>query len=208
MHMACGLLAPVLALALSQGSADPSAFFGGQVPHRFFAEWFSGALTRMKEPSLAASAGKGRTFRCTVLPTWGNPVSARLSLEGDAGTVLGRRLGGFGGYEMRELREQAPRLVEAAQVTEFLALFGRLGFRKLPYDDGTLGFDGSEWILEEGAAGEYHVVARWSPARRIREPGVASFVEVCAWLCRASGLAGNVTNKGSIEIAGRAAGTR
>jgi hypothetical protein len=197
-------LVPALAMMLAQTSGDARAFFGGQVASEFEADWFAKALSRMDEPSLATATSSARSFRCTVLPTWGHPVSVRLSLSGSSGTLEAKRLSGLGGYELGRLEEKGSVPIDAAQVEEFVGLFAKLGFRQMPFQDPVLGADGSEWILEAAEQGEYHVVARWTPkAYNTEKRGLRAFVEACEWLYRASPFEDDVRNGRRIEISKR-----
>ncbi len=198
------VLVPALAMMLSQAPSDARAFFGGKVPSRCQAAWYAKALARMDEPPLAAATASARVFRFTLLPTWGHPVSVRLTLAGTSGIIEAKRLSGLGGYEPGRLEEKGSVRLSAAQVEEFVALFGKLGFRQMAFEDPDRGFDGSEWILEAVESGEYHIVARWTPtAYDTEKRGLRTFVDVCEWLFRAGPLKDDVRNKGTIEISKR-----
>jgi hypothetical protein len=187
----------LVALVLSQNPSDDTAFFGGQVPD-FQAGWYAKALRRMGEPSLARAPIAARVYRFTILPTWGHPVSVRMT----AGEVIeAKRLDGFGGYEPGRLAEQVSLKLSAEQMNQFRSLFGKLAFWQMPFDVPDRGFDGSEWILEAVELGKYHVVARWSPSLQTDRRGLRAFVDLCEWLFRVSPLSNDVQNKGAVEIA-------
>ena len=66
----------------------------------FNSEWYSKHLKKMGERPLAAYAsGNISVYRFTILPTWGNPVSVRLTINGTKAQIEARRLDGQGGYD-------------------------------------------------------------------------------------------------------------
>lgn len=168
----------------------------------FMCSWYSSVLKKMKEPSLITMKDTGsRIFRFTILPTWGNPVSVRLSITNGIGTIEGKRLGGEAGYDPGKLVERTSVQLNKADTDHFLSLFAKLKFFTLKTADDMPGLDGSQWILEVVDNGNYHVVDRWSPADYDPEKRqTLAFVNICKWLYKKSGFKKAVTNKGFTEI--------
>jgi hypothetical protein len=191
----------VAALLLSLFGAEKPVYFTHDITP-FEAEWFGKHLSRMEEPSLLEMAkGKATAYRFTLLPTWGNPVAVRLTLEGEAGDLEVRRLDGSGGYDPGKLAEKAVAKLTAADVKEFRALVAKADFWKMPTPEPKPGMDGSEWILEGVEGGKYHLVVRWTanqydPVKR----KTADFVAVCEWMYRKSPLKEDSKNKADVDI--------
>lgn len=192
----------VTCLVLAQSSVK---FFPIDEKHgisSFEEEWYGKALRAMEEQPLhsGATTTKGTVYRLTILPTWGNPVSVRLTLLDGKATIEGKRLDGQGGYEPGKLVEKGLAPLRAEALARFERLFVKLNFEKQPTQDPTSGFDGSEYILERVMEGTYQVVVRWSPDYDTSKRGLTEFVAVTTWLHRASPLKGDVTNKGRVEL--------
>lgn len=200
----------VLAFLLLQPPQEPeqAQHFPRGTISDFEAKWFGAALARMEEPALPWLGPNVNVYRFTVLPTWGHPVSVRLTLQGGKATIDAKRLGGFGGYDPGGLVDRGSIDLPEAQLEMFLERFRRLGFEALTTQDRVQGTDGSEWILERMDGGRYHVIVRWSPGYDTAKRGLSDFVAVCEWLYRASPLQGDVANKNSVEISKPPGSTR
>lgn len=142
-----------------------------------------------------------RYFRFTYLPTWGNPVSIRLSIMGGTGTIESKRLDGQAGYDPGKLIERTSVTLSKADIDNFLSLYTKLKFFSLKTADDMLGRDGSQWILETVDNGAYHVVVRWTPTEYDpKKRQTVDFVNICKWLYKKSGFNKGATNKGYTEI--------
>jgi len=164
--------------------------------------WYSSILKKMEEPSLMTAKGADvRFFRFTILPTWGNPISVRLSISDRIGTIEGKRLDGHAGYDSGKLFERTSVPVSKADLDQFLSLYAKLKFFALKTADDMPGLDGSQWILEVADKGAYHIVVRWTPTEYdpVKRQTV-EFVNICKWLYKKSGFKKGVTNKGYTEI--------
>jgi hypothetical protein len=206
-YMKAIFLVIILLLFVSAASATEPRYFpidasGGKGVSAFEQRWYSPILKKMGEPSLIAAKDAGvRLFRFTLLPTWGNPISVRLSVMEESGTIEGKRLDGQAGYDPGKLVERTAVALSKADIDQFLSLYAKLKFFGLKTADDTLGCDGSQWILETVDKGVYHVVIRWSPTEY--DPykrQTVDFVNICKWLYRKSGFKKNATNKGYTEI--------
>jgi hypothetical protein len=148
-------------------------------------QWYSKHLRVMQEESLQSLAKdkNAEVYRFTLLPTWGGPRSVRLSKKEDHFLMVFSRLDGDGGYDPGKLVEHKTASLRQEQVDEFKKLFARVHFFAQPSEDQNRGFDGSEWILEAVAGGQYHVVVRWTPKEYEPEKrGTVDFVKACEWL--------------------------
>lgn len=151
----------------------------------FQVQWYSKHLSLMKEKPLQplAQDASEEVYRFTLLPTWGDPRSFRLSKVKKEFVVTFSRLDGDGGYDPGNLVESTSKAVPKKDVDEFLKLFGAVKFFTQPSEDENRGMDGSEWILEAVSNGKYHVVVRWTPKEYDPEKrGTVNFVKACEWL--------------------------
>lgn len=165
-------------------------------------DWYSSILKKMEEPSLFTAKETGtRLFRFTILPTWGNPVSVRLSIMDGLGTIEGKRLDGHAGYDSGKLVERTSDPLSKPDIDQFLALYAKLNFFDLKTADDMPGKDGSQWILEVADKGTYHVAVRWTPTEYDPEKRqTVEFVNICRWMYKKSGFKKGVINKGYTEI--------
>ena len=164
--------------------------------------WYSKALDRLEERALMlAKTNRTKLFRFILLPTWGNPISVRLSIAEGVARIEGKRLDGLGGYDPGKLVEKTSTTLRETEVKEFIALYDRMGFFTLNTADKMLGKDGSQWILEAADEGKYHVVVRWSPTEYDPDKRqTANFVNACKWLYKKAQFKEDAKNKGVIEI--------
>ncbi len=166
----------------------------------FEADWYGKSLSRMGEPSLlqAASDAKNFVFRFTILPTWGNPISIRVTKEDGIYRLAARRLDGQGGYDPGKLVEKKNITLSDPDGKLLERQISAMRFFDMSTQDKTRGFDGDEWILEGVADGKYHVVVRWcasryDPAKR----KLVQFLALCSFLYDKSELSCRPMNKGS-----------
>jgi hypothetical protein len=196
----------VFALSVGCATMGESEYFpidtrGVRGVSEFESRWYGAALKKMGETSIQTRSAGSRVFRFTLLPTWGNPISVRLSIDKGIGRIEGKRLDGQGGYDPGKLVETTSITLSEAERDEFLALFTKMKFFRLKTADRILGKDGSQWILEVVDEDKYHVVVRWSPtAYNPPERRTVDFVNVCEWLYKKSRFRENATNKGDVEI--------
>src|SRR5262249_48665876 len=140
----------------------------------FEAKWFSKHLARMEEPRLpSAAADRSATiYRFTILPTWGNPIAVRVQKHDGLYSLAARRLDGQGGYDPGTVGERKDLELSKEDSESFDRLLSELKFFELPSDDGVMGFDGDEWILEGIAQGKYHVIRRWTAKYNTEKRGL------------------------------------
>lgn len=139
--------------------------------HQFLAEWYSGQLSALQEPSVWKMSQQKPTvevYRFLYLRTFHHPISVRLTIASDGtGLLTSKETNGAGGYEPgRLIRNTATKLTKD-QAGWFRDDVDRFGFWKLPArrdTKGEVGLDGAQWIVEGSKDGRYHIVDRWSPS--------------------------------------------
>ena len=165
----------------------------------FEVQWYSKSLARMKEPKLPEMAKDKKViaYRLTIPPTWGNPIAIRIQREGDVYLISSRRLNGEGGYDPGKLVEQKNAKLANADASALEALLVALRFFEMPTEDGTVGCDGDEWILEGVSDGKHHVVQRWCPwSGSPKARGIEPFLGLCRFLIEKSGPSERPKNGG------------
>jgi hypothetical protein len=194
------LLAAVLALSVvaQPGCDTRTMFFPPGVLSELQAQWYGRHLARMGEPSLVcapADVGHLPLYVASYVGAPGNSPANHVAGAQRYRSQATRRVRGVRSWEARRAT------LTDAQVKDFQALFGKLGFTKMAADDPHRGLDGSEWILEAVENGNYHIAVRWTPHEYdTAKRGLTEFVRVCEWLYRASPLRGDAKNKGFVEM--------
>lgn len=165
----------------------------------FEAKWYGKSLERMNEPRLPEVAKdlNAEVYRFMILPTWGNSIAVRVQRQGELYILSARRLDGQAGYDPGKLVESKDIQLDVDDSKTLGVLIQNLNFFQLPTDDGVIGHDGDEWIIEGVSHGEYHVVQRWcaadySPKKR----GLKPFLALCKFLIDKSTLSERPRNKG------------
>lgn len=149
---------------------------------RYKANWYSKALAAMNEPSLSLPrANQKESYRLLWLPSFDHPVSVRLWRSGSRGYLVVKQLSGAGGYNPGKLAVSRRRALSVGEWDEFTRLLEQSSYWKLSTDDGEIGTDGAQWVLEGTIKGRYHVVDRWSPQD-------GNYREVCSYLLKLTKL--------------------
>jgi hypothetical protein len=199
------ILASTLWFATALAFADDSYFpiktkAGGEGVTAFESKWFGKSLERMNEPRLPGFAKdvNANVYRIMILPTWGNPIVVRVQGHGELYSLSARRLDGQGGYDPGKLVEAKDIELGADDSKSLAALIQNLNFFQLSSDDGFLGNDGDEWILEGVSQGKYHVVVRWcadsyDPEKR----KLTAFLALCKFILDKSTFTERPKNKGN-----------
>jgi hypothetical protein len=165
----------------------------------FESDWYSESLRRMKEPRLPdlAKDANAEVYRLLILPTWGNSIAVRVERHDELYKLSARRLDGQAGYDPGKLVESKDIQLGADDSKTLADLIRNLNLFKLSTDDGVLGNDGDEWIMEGVSQGKYHVAQRWcateyDPDKR----GLKPFLALCKFLIDKSTLSERPKNKG------------
>jgi len=111
-------------------------------------------------------AGKVEVYRFLWLPTFDHPVVVRVVLSGDDGCeIVVKVLSGQGGYEPGHLTRADVHRLSAKERADVAEVIEVTGFWSLPVqaEEGFIGVDGEQWIVEGVRSADYHVVDRWSP---------------------------------------------
>jgi hypothetical protein len=134
--------------------------------------WYGKHLRAMKEPVLCPDSMRER-YRFLWLRTFHRPIAVRVEQRPDDIRLVAKELDGAGGYGPGTIVRDTSFSLPRAQWEEFRHLLSEAQFWQLPAhwppEEGVVGVDGSQWILE-GVAGEhYHVVDRWTPEHDPRD---------------------------------------
>ncbi|MGB6875300.1 MAG: hypothetical protein WBD87_04640 [Candidatus Acidiferrales bacterium] len=189
-----------VALSLSQDSYFPiksNASVEGVTA--FEAKWYGKSLERMNEPRLpdVAKDVHAEVYRLMILPTWGNSIVVRVQKHGELYSLSARRLDGLAGYDPGKLVESKDIELNADDSKALEVLIQNLSFFQSPTDDGIIGNDGDEWIMEGVSHGKYHVVQRWCAADyNPKKRGLKPFLALCKFLIDKSTLSERPRNKG------------
>jgi hypothetical protein len=172
---------------------------GGEGVTAFEAQWYGKSLERMNEPRLPefAKDANAEVYRMMILPTWGNSIVVRVRKNGELYSLSARRLDGQAGFDPGKLVEAKDIDLGAEDSKALAVLIQNLSFFQLSTDDGFVGMDGDEWIIEGVSQGKYHVAKRWcasdyNPDKR----GLTAFLVLCKFLVDRSTLSQRPKNKG------------
>lgn len=134
---------------------------------KFKAEWYSSQLTALEEGPLYGDKIDPQTecYRFTWLRSFHHPVVFRIDVQANGtGQFLIKVGDGAGGGDPGRIVRNEKRVWDERMVEVVRARFVKANFFDVPsYEEGRLGTDGSEWIIEAVRDGKYHVVSRWSP---------------------------------------------
>jgi hypothetical protein len=165
----------------------------------FEAQWYGKSLERMNEPRLRRLAEdvNAEVYRILILPTWGNSIVVRVHRHEKRFRLVSRRLDGQAGYDPGKLAESKYVELKEDDSRALETLIRNLNFFDFSPDDGVLGADGDEWILEGVAQGKYHVAKRWcASTESLDKRGLTAFLALCRFLLDKSSLSERPKNKG------------
>ena len=124
--------------------------------------WYSRFLVAMKEPTM--SCGKvSESYRFLWLRTFHHPISIRISVSSNKGTITAIEMDGAGGYDAGKELKRTSRALSSAELESIRSLISANDFWSLEPRYKTLGLDGSQWVIEGRKANIYHAIHRWSP---------------------------------------------
>jgi hypothetical protein len=143
------------------GSLDPRPDL-----HRFSAEWFADALSRLDElPLHPAEPDQPLVVRLLCLPTWAPACSVRAEPSGLLWRLDARELDGEeAGFDLGRLAVRSDRVLaadEAARLSEMWAYLRLWSVGPDAREDDVL--DGTTYVLEAAERGRYHVAHRAEP---------------------------------------------
>lgn len=181
--MTLSLLGVVAAAALNQ--AVPAEL----EPSAEAAEYATELRALGEGPLSAVTPPRARALRCTILPTDGDPVTARLVSSRERGILSSRRLERLGEAPRGTIRDSVISTLDAALLRNLESHVDRERLAALSSNEAGIGErPGARWILELVEDGRHHAVVRWSPRADARVRGTERLVEACTALFTAAGL--------------------
>ena len=141
----------------------------------FVMEWYSKHLFSMKEPLLFNRKTKKQIYRFTWLRTFDKPVAIKIEKDKNQYTLFWKMLSGAGGYKPGELIVEKSKELSEKEWLNFIELVEKADFWNMELGRSSIGFDGSEWILEAVNPTDYKVVSVWTPRK-------SNFYNACNYL--------------------------
>jgi hypothetical protein len=138
----------------------------------FCRAWYTKFLLAAGESPLPLDPGE--RYRFTWLRTFDNPIICRIEIGRSAGTIVGKRLSGQGGFDPGVLASEQSHHLTNSESDELLGFLRQVIFWS-PAPESHGGCDGAQWILEGVRAGQFHLWDQWSPIDRGER--LAPFVE-------------------------------
>ena len=127
-------------------------------------------LQALHEPSLweLSRDPKAEAYRFLWLRSSNHPIAVRLVVRPSAsGWMHVSMTSGKGGSQAGGIRRYGVSWLTKTKTQSLLALMGSADFWNLPplavTNDGSIGLEGSQWIVEGVKLGQYHVIDRHSP---------------------------------------------
>jgi enterochelin esterase-like enzyme len=143
--------------------------------------WFSEQLIAMGEqPIWNGREPSELVYRFLLLPTFGRPVAVHVQRSGSLVYLRAVELDGAGGYGPGRIAREIQRELTPAELEMLQTRLDKAGFWRMQAEDDSIGFDGTEWILEANQAGKYHVVDRSTTG--------GDFYDACLYFLQLSGL--------------------
>ncbi len=157
-------------------SSDIARDENGKI-NAFSNQWYSKHLYTMHEPVLYTLVDSLGTYRFTHWGTWSRPYMMRVTLDDSLVVITKKVTNGLGGYNEGQLTYNISKHLKLSDWTELKSKLNKLAYWDMQTHGGTLGNDGSRWILEGYNNGQYHVVTRWTPDHY----GPKDFAKVCTY---------------------------
>lgn len=127
-------------------------------------EWFSSHLAAANEIALTGGELDEVRVRFTWLPSFDNPVIARIAIQPDGEhRLIAKRLSGMGGYEPGTIADQVDRLLDKREVLRLEQFVRTSDLLTPPPGRCAPGTDGARWVVEIADGGEYFFQERQSP---------------------------------------------
>jgi hypothetical protein len=141
---------------------------------------YSKHLSAMQEPVLPHTNIPERFFalRLLYLPTWGPPVAVRYESQDGKHFRRSVMLTGQGGYEPGKIKKQTKEGVSQEDVDSIIESLKSAMVWQMEEDDGVIGLDGSQLIIETIWNSEYQVRTRWTPEHDTKARGLQGLVQI------------------------------
>jgi hypothetical protein len=161
----------------------PGVFSTNEWRDQFRRDWYSKHLEAMHEASFYfPDSSEEESYRFLWLRSFHHPVAVRVRSSGGGLLITVKELSGAGGHDPGKLTVNRTRKVAKEEWDEFIRLIEQTCYWGLPTEDeGLIGEDGAQWILEGVRSSRYHIVDRWSPRN-------GSYREACLYMLKLSGL--------------------
>ena len=127
--------------------------------------WYSRFLFAMNEPLLYNRQFNKTIFRFTWLRTFHHPIIVRIEKELNSVFLYWKVSDGAGGYDPGSLIINNKLQIGVSEWTKFISKIDSGNFWKMQRS-GSIGTDGSEWILEGCDSTKYYVTSFWSPGHQ------------------------------------------
>ncbi len=138
----------------------------------FRRQWYSEALTAMREPSLSCGVPiADETYRFLWLRSFDQPIAVRIARTGEHYELDAVVLNGAGGYSPGRVLRRVRRTLSQSQWEQTVSALEGIGFWTMPTTKLVLATDGAQWIIE-GRGDHYHVVDRWGGDDGVRRVGL------------------------------------
>ncbi|WP_299767446.1 hypothetical protein [uncultured Dokdonia sp.] len=147
----------------------------------FVMSWYSKHLHTMKEPLLFNKKINKEVYRFTWLRTFHKPMTFRFEKRDDIYILYWKVLSGAGGYDPGKLETQRIKVLTKKEWDTFITLIKKANFWEMSLSRKSIGYDGSEWIMEGANTKNYRVVSVWSPNK-------GDFYNACNYLITISGV--------------------
>ena len=165
----CLLIVAVGALPAQQ-YFPPGVLETASPAHGSEADWYARHLKAMHEPSLweLARNPNAEAYRFLWLRSFHHPIAVRLVVRSSgSGWINVRMTSGKGGYAPGRMVRDGVSWLTKSKTQSFLTALENMdfwGLRTQPVaNDGIVGLDGAQWIVEGVKNGQYHVIDRFSP---------------------------------------------
>jgi hypothetical protein len=156
------------------------------------AKWYGDMLERFHEPSGLGDPPDSEVYRVRISPTFNNPVLFRIVKNSSGIILISKRLGGQGGYDQGQLKQEKKRTVSEQEWNHFINLLDAASFWELPTDlvnlqnekgqvEMEICLDGADWLIEGIRNAKYHGVVRYCP-------GSKEFMDIGRYLLGLSNL--------------------
>jgi hypothetical protein len=175
---------------VTRNAVHPKEYFPKKVFDDFTVEWYSKALSAMREPSLGPRPGCSQEIYLFLwLRSFHAPIAVRVWSTNGRRFLVAKQLSGKGGYEPGRIVVDRLKPLSDDEWNNLTNLLTQVSFWDLPTEEPTVpnpdgsvnvGSDGAQWIIEGLRGGNYHVTDRWSAKAKYRE--------VCLYLLKLSDL--------------------
>lgn len=170
----------VIVFAMTTLSYAGDRFFPIGSVSDFEQEWYGKHLSAMREPVLPHKNIPEDYFalRILYLPTWGPPVVVRYQSQEGKNIRRSVILSGQGGYAPGTIKAEAVDQISEEAIDSLIKSLKSAMIWQMEEDDGVIGLDGSQLIIETIRNKEYMVRTRWTPEHDTEARGLHDLVQI------------------------------